>query len=103
MSKERRKELKEMNQKSNSKDKENWLKVRDNLAIVLMIESEDNSKVQNEIMNKIFNIFEVKKIHHIRRSADKLFIIPDAELKKWNLTVANGKLVKRKVIEEESR
>lgn len=79
---ERMKEVKER-----MKRKEELLKVKEYFGVVIEIKSENNARLQQEIIKTLFAIDGVTDIKYQRRTADKIIVIPEKELAKHGLKV----------------
>lgn len=63
------------------------LKVKEYVGIVVEIKGEDNAKIQRDIIQRIFSTPGVTGIKYQIRSADKIIVIREPELKKYGLAI----------------
>ena len=69
------------------KEKNEALKVKEYLGIVVEIKSEDNAITQRKAIENHFKTPGVQKIIYQRRTADKILIIPEREIPRRSIMV----------------
>ena len=69
------------------KSKNEILKIKEYVGIVIEIKGEDNAKIQREIIQKIFSTHGVIGIKYQIRSADRIVVVREPELRKYGLAI----------------